>query len=131
MFDQAVGLAHDSGQLEVGTLDWTHAVRYRPMGPDQPGWSTRGKDGTAVVRPTALSEDRNMQEGFGRGLSLNTTVRSDTVKILSRRVSKYGEDVTFTVVDKSGVLHRGTATTLYPIWDKKDPGTVTSLVFDS
>jgi hypothetical protein len=130
-FDQAVGLAHDSGKLEVGTLDWAHAIRYRPTGPDQPGWSTREKDGTAVVRPTALSEDRDMQEAFGRGLSLNTTVKSDTVKILSRQVSKYGEDVAFTVQDASGVVHRGTATTLYPIWSKSDPGTVTSLVFDS
>jgi hypothetical protein len=130
-FDQAIGLAHDSGKLEVGTLDWAHAVRYRPTSPDEPGWSTRDKDGTVVVRPTALSEDRDMQEAFGRGLSLDTTVKSGTIKILSRQVSAYGQDVVFTVQDTSGGVHRGTATTLYPIWSKSDPGTVTSLVFDS
>ena len=100
------------------------------MAPDQPGWATRDKDGTAIVHPNSMGEDRNMEEAFGRGLTLNLTVKPNTVKILSRQVSEYGEDVVFTVEDTSGEVHRGTATTLYPIWSRKDPGTVTSLVFD-
>ena len=59
------------------------------------------------------------------------TVVSNSVRIVSRHVSAYGEDVTFTVKDTSGNPHRGTATTLYPIWNPKDPGIVTSLVFDA
>ncbi|WP_230418951.1 ArnT family glycosyltransferase [Catenulispora pinistramenti] len=129
-FDQAVGLAHDSGNLQ-GAVDWVHTLRYRPTAPDQPGWATRDKDGTAVVHPSSMGQDVSMSEAFGQGLSLDSTVRSDTVKILSRQVSEYGEDVVFTIEDKSGVVHHGTATTLYPIWDKKDPATVTSMVFDS
>jgi hypothetical protein len=129
-FDQAVGLAHDVDQLQ-GALDWTHAMRYRPTAPDQPGWGTRDKDGTAVVNPNSMGQDLSMAEAYGRGLSLDSTVKPDTVKILSRQVSQYGEDVVFTIEDKSGVVHQGTATFLYPIWNKKDPATVTSLVFDA
>jgi hypothetical protein len=46
-------------------------------------------------------------------------------------VSEYGEDVVFTVEDTAGKVHQGTATTLYPIWHRGDPATVTALVFDS
>ena len=84
-----------------------------------------------MVNPNAMASDAALTEAFGRGLSLNSTVKPDTVKILSRQVSEFGQDVVFTVEDTSGVVHRGTATTLYPIWNKKDPATVTSLVFDS
>jgi hypothetical protein len=129
LFDQGVGLAHDSGQLQ-GAVDWVHTLRYRPLAPDQPGWAKRDKDGTAIVYPNSLGEDRNMQEAFGRGLTLNLTVKSNTVKILSRQVSEYGEDVVFTVEDTAGTVHRGTATTLYPVWSRRDPAIVTSLVFD-
>ena len=129
LFDQGVGLAHDSGQLQ-GAVDWVHTLRYRPLTPDQPGWANRDKDGTAIIYPNSLGEDRNMQEAFGRGLTLNLTVKSSTVKILSRQVSEYGEDVVFTVEDTTGQVHRGTATTLYAIWNRKDPSIVTSMVFD-
>jgi hypothetical protein len=130
LFDQAVTLTHDSGQLQ-NALDWVHTFRYRPIAPDEPGWAVRDKDGIALVYPNSMAEDMNIEEAFGRGLTLNLTVKSDTIKILSRQVNEYGEDVVFTVEDKSGVIHRGTASTLYPIWSKKDPGLVTSLVFDS
>ena len=130
LFDQGVGLAHDSGQLQ-GAVDWVHTLRYRPLTPDQPGWGTRDKDGTAIIYPNSLGEDRTMQEAFGRGLTLNLTVKSNTVKILSRQVSEYGEDVVFTVEDTTGKVHRGTATTLYAIWNRKDPSIVTSMVFDA
>ena len=128
-FEQAIGLAHDVSNLQ-GALDWTHAMRYRPTAPDQPGWNTRDKDGTAVVYPNSMGQDQSMSEAYGRGLSLNSTVKPDTVKILSRQASAYGEDVVFTIQDKSGVVHKGTATFLYPIWRKNDPATVTSMVFD-
>jgi hypothetical protein len=130
MFQQAVGLAHDSGQLQ-GSLDWAHSMRYRPTATDQPGWNTRDKDGTAVVNPNSMGQDLSMSEAYGRGLSLDATVKPDTVKILSSQVSEYGEDVVFTIEDKAGVVHQGTATFLYPIWHRQDPATVTSLVFDA
>jgi len=129
LFDQGVGIAHDSGQLQQA-IDWVHTLRYRPLSPDQPGWANRDKDGTAIVYPNSMGEDRNMQEAFGRGLTLNLTVKSNTVKILSRQVSEYGEDVVFTVEDTSGKVHRGTATTLYAVWSRKEPAIVTSMVFD-
>ena len=71
-----------------------------------------------------------MTEAFGRALTLNRTVKPDTIKILSSQTTQYGVDAVFTVQDTSGVVHRGTVTTLYPIWSKKDPATVTSLIFD-
>ena len=129
LFDQAIGMAHDSNNLQ-GALDWAHVMRYQPIAPDEPGWSTRDKkDGTALVNPNSMGQDLSMSEAYGRGLSLNSTIKSDTVKILSRRASAYGEDVTFTVEDKSGGVHHGAATMLYPVWNPKDPATVTSLVF--
>ena len=130
LFDQATGMAHDNINLQ-GALDWAHVMRYQPLAPDEPGWSTRAKDGTAEVNPNSMGMDRNMAEAYGRGLSLDSTVKSDTVKILTRQVSAYGEDVTFSVEDKSGNLHHGSATMLYPIWSSKDSSTVTSLVFDN
>jgi hypothetical protein len=129
-FDQAAALAVDKAGLE-GTFDWVHQLRFRPMAPDQLGWNQRDKDGTYVLYPNSLGQDLNGMESFGRAISLDRTVRDDTVKILSRQVSRYGEDVVFTVEDTSGHLHRGTATTLYPIWNKGDAGNLTSLIFDA
>jgi hypothetical protein len=129
LFDQATGLAHDNINLQ-GALDWAHVMRYQPLAPDEPGWSTRAKDGTALINPNSMGQDPNTAEAYGRGLSLNSTIKSDTVKILTRQTSAYGEDVTFTVEDKSGGLHHGAATLLYPIWSSRDSSTVTSLVFD-
>ena len=130
LFNQGYGIAHDSGQLQ-NAIDWVHTLRYRPLAPDQPGWSKRDKDGTAIIYPNSMGEDRTMQEAFGRGLTLNLTVKPNTVKIVSRQVSEYGEDVVFTVEDTSGVVHRGTATTMYAVWSRQEPATVTSMVFDS
>jgi hypothetical protein len=129
-FDQAAALSLDKAGFD-GTFDWVHAFRYRPMEPDQPGWSQRTKDGTYVLHVNALGEDLNGGEALGRALTLNRTVVSSSVRVVSRQVSTWGEDVVFTVVDTSGKVHQGTATTLYPIWNAKDPGVVTSLVFDA
>ncbi|WP_370363673.1 hypothetical protein [Catenulispora sp. GP43] len=130
LFDQATAMAHDNINLQ-GALDWAHVMRYQPIAPDEPGWSTRAKDGTALVNPNSMGQDQAMAEAYGRGLSLNSTIKSDTVKILSRQASAYGEDVVFTVQDKSGKVHQGTATTMYPVWSSRDSATVTSLVFDT
>ena len=129
-FNQATAIAGDKAGFE-GTFDWVHGIRLRPMAPDQLGWNQRGEDGTYVTHPNSLGQDRAGTEAFGRAISLDRSVRPDTVKILSRQVSPYGEDVVFTVVDTSGNVHKGTATTLYPIWNRKDPGNVTSLIFDA
>ncbi|MEY9855418.1 hypothetical protein ABH935_001022 [Catenulispora sp. GAS73] len=130
-FYQASALAVDKAGLE-GTFDWVHQLRFRPLAPDQLGWNQRDKkDGTYVVYPNSLGQDLGGLEAFGRAISLDRTVRPDTIKILDRQVSPYGEDVVFTVEDSSGHQHRGTATTLYPIWNKQDPGDVTSLIFDA
>jgi hypothetical protein len=129
-FDQAAAISLDKAGFD-GTFDWVHDFRYRPLEPDQPGWAQRAKDGTYVIHVNSLGEDLNGGEAFGRALSLDRTVLSNSVHIVSRQASAYGEDVVFTVKDKSGKLHQGTATTLYPIWNPKDPGLVTSLVFDA
>lgn len=130
MFEQAIGLAHDNANLQ-GSVDWVHAFRYRPTASDQPGWSVRDKDGTAVVYPNSMGQEISMSEAWGRGLSLDSTVKPETVRILSSQVNEYGEDVVFTIQDKSGAWHNGTASFLYPIWHRNDPATVTSLVFDA
>lgn len=129
-FDQAAAISLDKIGFD-GTFDWVHDFRYRPMEPDQPGWGQRAKDGTYVIHVNSLGEDLDGGEAFGRALTLDRTVVSTTVKIVTRHVSQWGEDVVFTVQDSSGHSHRGTATTLYPIWNAKDPGLVTSLVFDA
>jgi hypothetical protein len=130
VFVQAIGLTKHSGELQ-GAFDWTHAVRYRPTAIDQPGYASRAKDGTTLINVNSLGQDPNGQEALGDAISLNGTVKPDTVKVLSRQVSEYGEDVVFSIADASGVVHRGTATTLYPIWNKQDPGVITALVFDN
>ncbi|WP_194913653.1 hypothetical protein [Catenulispora rubra] len=130
-FDQAFALAVDKGGLE-GAFDWVHQIRYRPLAPDQLGWSQRDKkDGTYVLYPNSLGQDLTGMEAFGRAISLDRTVRDDTIKILTRQVNPYGEDVVFTVEDTSGHVHRGTASTVYPIWNKGDAGNLTSLIFDA
>ena len=129
-FYQAAAITQDKAGFE-GTFDWVHGFRFRPMAPDQLGWNQRDKDGTYLTHPNSLGEDLAGTEAFGRAISLDHTVVARTVKILSRQVSPYGEDVVFTVEDGDGKVHRGTATTLYPIWNKKDPGLVTSLIFDA
>ena len=129
-FYQATAITEDKAGFE-GTFDWVHGIRFRPMGPDQLGWNQRDKDGTYLTHPNSLGQDLAGTEAFGRAITLDHTVVARTLKILSRQVSPYGEDVVFTVEDGSGGVHKGTATTLYPIWNKKDPGLVTSLIFDA
>ncbi|MFL6113018.1 MAG: hypothetical protein ACJ786_16925 [Catenulispora sp.] len=128
-FAQAAAAAVQQASLQ-GSFDWVHAIRYRPLSPDQPGWAARAADGTAITHVNSLGMDVASMEAFGNAISLNRTVLPDTVRILERQPSAYGQDVVFTVKDKSGGTHRGTATTLYPIWNAKDPGIVTALVFD-
>ncbi|NUR24703.1 MAG: hypothetical protein HOV83_02430 [Catenulispora sp.] len=128
-FTQAALAANNASSLQ-GAFDWVHEVRYRPTAPDQPGWPARDRDGTAIMHANALGEDINGQKAFGNGITLGQTVVPDTVQIVERQVSEYGEDVVFTVKDKAGTVHRGTATTLYPIWDPKATGVITALIFD-
>ena len=113
-------------------FDWTHAVRYRPTASDQPGWAQREADGTTVTRVNGMIEGENytLLQRFADAITFNRTVLPETVKIVTRQTSAYGEDVEFTVKDKAGVLHRGTATTLYPIFGADFPGLITSLVFE-
>jgi hypothetical protein len=129
-FYQADAIAVDKAGFE-GTFDWVHGFRFRPMAPDQLGWNQRDKDGTYLTHPNSLGEDLDGAESFGRAISLDRTVRPDTVKILNRQVTPFGEDVVFSVQDVHGTVHQGTATTLYPIWNRKDLGIVTSLIFDA
>ncbi|MEY9861236.1 hypothetical protein ABH935_006876 [Catenulispora sp. GAS73] len=129
-FNQATDVANGHG-LPDGSFDWVHATRYRPLKPADPGWSTRGKDGTTVFQINSIGNDEPSAIAFGNAVTLNRTVDKSTIKILSRQVSEYGEDVVFTVKDKFGVEHRGTATTLYPIWEANAPGEVTALVWDA
>ena len=129
-FNQATDVANGHG-LPDGSFDWVHATRYRPRTPDDPGWSTRDKDGTTVFQINSVGMDEAAAIAFGNAVTLNRTVDKNTIKILSRQPSEYGEDVVFSVKDKSGNVHQGTATTLYPTWEATAPGEVTSLVFDS
>jgi hypothetical protein len=129
-FYQATAIAEGKGGFE-GTFDWVHGIRFRPTGPDQLGWNQRDKDGTYLTHPNSLGQDPAGSKAFGLAISLDHTVVARTLKILNRQVSPYGEDVVFTIEDGAGGVHKGTATTLYPIWNKKDPGLVTSLVFDA
>lgn len=113
----------------AGPFEWTHVLRYKPTSPLDPGWSKRGKDGTTLVQIGSF--DGPQTKAFGATLSYNRTVLPDTLQIVSRQTSQYGEDVVFTIQDTAGVVHKGTATTLYPIWNATDAGIVTSLVFES
>ena len=132
-FDQATRVANHDGMLD-GSFDWVHDTRYRPFGPDDPGWATRDKDGTTVMHINSTGMDQAAEIAFGDAITLNRTVdykAKDSIKILSRQVTEYGEDVVFTVKDKAGAVHRGRATTMYPIWEKTAPGLVTALIWDA
>jgi hypothetical protein len=109
-------------------FDWVHDLRYRPTGPGDPNWIHRSGDGTTITRRNAMSPEESV--AFSNAITFGRTVKPDSLEILSRVTSRYGEDVEFEVTDTLGRVHRGTATTLYPIWDPKDPGLVTSLVYE-
>ncbi|NUR62843.1 MAG: hypothetical protein HOV87_29945 [Catenulispora sp.] len=132
-FDQATKVANHDGMLD-GSFDWVHDTRYRPTGPDDPGWAAREKDGTTIMHINSTGMDQAAEIAFGNAITLNRTVdykAKDSIKILSRQVTEYGEDVVFTVKDTSGATHQGQATTLYPIWEKTAPGLVTALIWDA
>lgn len=116
----------DVTELDVA-FDWTHDLRYRPTGPGDPDWIHRAADGTTITRRNAMSPQESV--AFAGAISLGRSVVPQTLEILSRTTSRYGEDVAFQVEDGSGAAHRGTATTMYPVWDPKEPGIVTALVF--
>ncbi len=68
-------------------------------------------------------------KAFSHAITFDRSLLPGTLTILTRETSVYGEDVRFTVRDESGIVHTGTATTLYPLWSAGDPGMVTSLVY--
>jgi hypothetical protein len=112
------------------TLDYRHSFRYRPVTKNDPSWNKREADGTAIVN--GYSEMTQRQAfAFGSALSFGGNIDVDSVQVLTRSVSEFGEDVTFQVKDEDGGVHRGRATTLYPTLRKDWPGLTTQLVFDN
>lgn len=124
----ALDVAGGKPESELDTpFDWVHELRYRPTGPGDPNWTRRGADGTTITRRNAMSSAEAV--AFSNSLTFGRTVDPATLRIVHRTTSRYGEDVEFEVSDTSGGVHRGTATTMYPVWDPKEPGLVTSLVY--
>lgn len=109
-------------------FDWRHTTRYRPTGPADPGWASRDSEGTVVVYYGDFSSQQFVD--FAGAVSLEGTVDADSLKILARSQSAYGEDLTFTIADQKHMVHRGRATVLYPLHPGL-PGTITELVYDS
>jgi hypothetical protein len=70
------------------------------------------------------------QSRLGAALSLHNTVRPETLNITNRQASPFGQDVTFSVADNRGRLHRGHATVLYPL-RPAGSAMITELVFTS
>jgi hypothetical protein len=108
--------------------DWRHPLRYRPLRPSDPGWLHRAPDGTATIRFGDFTLPQQIR--FGAALSLQNTVKPETLKVLWRRTSPFGEDDVFRVADLRGRVHTGHATVLYPLRPLVT-GLVTQLVFDS
>jgi hypothetical protein len=109
-------------------LDWRHPLRYTPAGPGDPGWSARRPDGSAVIRYGDFVELAPVEVAAGLVRSGRCVPRS--LEVSSRWVSRYGEDVTFTIADRLGLVHRGRATVLYPT-QPTGAGTITELVYES
>ena len=128
-FEQAEKVANGDGFLE-GPFDWVHALRYRPTAPNEPGWNSRGADGTAIVYLNDMDASGGSR-AFGDAITFHRRVLGKSLTVLSRQTDQYGEEITFTVKDTSGAVHHGSATTLYPIWSTDDAGIVTSLVYDN
>jgi hypothetical protein len=108
-------------------LDWRHPLRYTPAGPGDPGWSVREPDGSAVIRYGDFIELAPVEVAAGLTHSGRYVPRS--LKVTSRRAGRYGEDVTFTIADRSGREHQGRATLLYPT-QSGGAGTITELVYE-
>ncbi|MFL6114045.1 MAG: hypothetical protein ACJ786_22200, partial [Catenulispora sp.] len=117
---------HDVQGL-IRYLDWRHPLRYDPAGAGDPGWSTRAADGSAVIRYGDFVEMAPVE--VAAGLSRSGRYVPQSLKVTTRRVDGYGEDVTFTIADRSGQVHRGRATVLYPT-RASSPGTITELVYE-
>jgi hypothetical protein len=127
-FSQAKIMAQNSGNWLYMIVDWRHPIRYRPLGSSDPGWAVRGPDGTAIVRFGDFTLPQQIR--FGSALSLRGKVQPQTLKVLTRRASRFGEDVTFRVADDKGREHTGRATVLYPLRPLVT-GLITQLVLDS
>jgi hypothetical protein len=125
---QAKTMALNGGNWLYLIVDWRHPVRYRPLGPADPGWTSREPDGTAVVRFGDFTLPQQIR--FGSALSLRGTVEPRTLKVLKRRTSRFGEDVTFEVADDKKREHTGRATVVYPLRPFVT-GLVTQFILDS
>lgn len=110
-----------------GSFDWVHDLKYRVSSPADPNYRRRAADGTTITRVNAMTDPE--QTAFANTITFNGTVEPDTLQVDSRQTTQYGQDVDFSVWDSAGVRHRGTATTLYPIWSITDPGLVTAIVY--
>jgi len=109
----------------IGYLDWRHPVRYTPAGPGDPGWDRRAPDGSAVIRFGDYIELAPAR--VAAGLSVSGTLVPQSLRVSARAVAAAGEDVSFTVSDRSGRVRRGQATVLYPT--RTAPGIITRLVY--
>lgn len=125
--EQAV-LAYEDHAVSglIDYFDWRHPLRYNPAGPGDPGWSTRAADGTAVIYYGDFVEMAPVQ--VAAGLSRSGRYVPASLEVATRAAGKYGEDVTFTIADRSGHRHGGRATVLYPT-RASSPGTITELVY--
>src|SRR5262249_10324287 len=123
---QALNTIKSGADLE-GPFDWVHDLRYRVTSPDDPNYARRSADGTTITRLNAMT--RPEQTAFARSATFDGTAQPATLEIDDRDISAYGEDVTFSVLDRAGVRHAGSATTLYPIWSATEPRLVTALVY--
>lgn len=108
-------------------FDWRHPLRYTPAGPGDPGWSTRQADSSAIIRYGDFVELAPIQ--VADGLVRSGQCVPGTLQVSTRRVSRYGEDVTFTISDRLGRVHLGRATVLYPT-QSTSLGTITELVYE-
>lgn len=125
---QAEIMAAHGGNWLYMVVDWRHPIRYRPLGSADPGWISRAPDGTATVRFGDFTLPQQIR--FGSALSLHDSVAPQTLAVLTRRTSRFGEDVTFRVADRQGHEHTGQATVLYPL-RAQVTGLITQLVFAS
>ncbi|WP_344656570.1 hypothetical protein [Catenulispora subtropica] len=123
---QALNTLKSGYDLE-GPFDWVHDLRYRVTSPDDPNYARRSPDGTTITRINAMTKEE--QKAFAGSVTFDGAAQPATLKVDDRTTSAYGEDVTFSVRDRNGVTHTGTATTLYPIWSAEEPGVVTALVY--
>ena len=98
------------------------------MTPADPGWKTRAADGTAIIRYGDFATPQ--MQRFAGALTFQGTVDPNTLKILTVQSSTFGQDVTFQIADKSGQIHAGHATVLYPV-RAHEPGFITELVYES